>query len=76
MRLNAGTASSLGAFGQPQSHRVEGVAVAPNGDVWVTDTGWNRLLEYSSTGVFLQQFGGTGSAHGKFNEPAHLEILP
>ena len=76
VRLNAGNGDPLGAFGPPQVHRVEGVAVAPNGNVWVTDTSWNRLLEYSPTGVFLQQFGGTGSAHGKFNEPAHLEILP
>ena len=76
VRLNGSTGASVDAFGGSQAHTIEGIAVAPNGDVWVSDTNWNRLLEYSSAGVFLQKFGSSGSAHGRFNKPTHLEILP
>ena len=75
VRLNGTTGASMGAFGGSQAHVLEGIAVAPNGNVWVSDTSWNRLLEYSSSGAFLQKFGASGSAHGRFNKPAHLEIL-
>lgn len=76
VRLSGSTGAFIDAFGGDQAHRLEGVAVAPNGDVWVSDTSWNRVLEYSSSGQFLQKFGSSGSAHGRFNMPAHLEILP
>jgi DNA-binding beta-propeller fold protein YncE len=76
VRLNGSTGAFLDAFGGSQAHVLEGIAVAPNGDVWVSDASWNRLLEYSSSGEFLQKFGASGSAHGRFNKPAHLEILP
>jgi tripartite motif-containing protein 71 len=76
VRLNGATGTFIDAFGGTQAHRLEGIAVAPNGDVWVSDTSWNRLLEYSSSGAFLQKFGSSGATHGRFNKPAHLEILP
>jgi tripartite motif-containing protein 71 len=76
VRLDVADGSFINAFGQPTLHRVEGVAVEPNGDVWVSDTSWNRLVEFSSAGAFLQKFGAVGSTHGKFNQPAHLQILP
>jgi tripartite motif-containing protein 71 len=76
VRLNGSTGSFVDAFGGAQAHRLEGIAVQPNGDVWVSDTSRNRLLEYSSSGAFLQSFGSSGAGHGRFNLPAHLEILP
>jgi hypothetical protein len=35
----------------------------------------HRLVEFSSTGTWLQTFGGLGSATGRFNKPRHLAIL-
>ncbi len=59
-------------------HRVEGVAVAPNGTIWVADTSYNRLVQLSAEGSVLQVFGKTSAivnpAHGQFSSPTHLEV--
>jgi DNA-binding beta-propeller fold protein YncE len=73
--LAAGTGASLRQFGGGALHRPEGIAVEPNGDVWVADTGWHRLVEFSPTGVVHQVFGSFGETDAKFNKPAHLEVL-
>jgi hypothetical protein len=41
----------------------------------VADTSWNRLVEFSSSGSFIQTFGTLGRTNTKFNKPVHLEIL-
>lgn len=76
VRLGVAGGGFIDDFGQANLHRAEGVAVAPNGDVWVSDTSFHRLVEFSGSGALLQKFGGPGSAHGRFNLPAHLEVLP
>lgn len=79
VKLSLSDGSFLGAISGAAVHRVEGVAVAPNGTIWVADTSYNRLLQLSSGGALLQVVGaGSGGAgdpaHGKFNSPTHLEI--
>lgn len=50
------------------------IAVAPNGDVFVSD-GHNpldtnmRIMKFSSTGVFIKSWGRKGSAPGDLNDP-------
>ena len=34
------------------------------GNVWVADTGHNRIQEFNSKGEFIHQFGAKGSANG------------
>lgn len=50
-----------------------GVAVAPNGDVFVAEShgpkGNNRIVVFSRDGKFLRAFGRTGSAPAEFLEP-------
>ncbi len=77
--LSLSSGSVLGIIGVGILHRVEGVAVAPNGTVWAADTSYNRLVQLSSGGSLLQVLGsGSGAtgdpAHGKFNTPTRLEI--
>jgi sugar lactone lactonase YvrE len=72
--LSGGTGAFLRQFGGSNLHLAEGIAVEPNGDVWVADTSWNRLLEFSADGSLIQAFGSLGSTNTKFNKPAHLEI--
>jgi DNA-binding beta-propeller fold protein YncE len=73
--LSASTGAFLRQFGGSTVHLAEGIAVEPNGDVWVADTSWNRLLEFSSDGSLLQTFGSLGNSNTRFNKPAHLEIV-
>ena len=72
--LSGSTGGFLRQFGGSNLHLAEGIAVEPNGDVWVADTSWNRLLEFSADGSLIQVFGSLGTTNTKFNKPAHLEI--
>ena len=47
---------SLGQFSGPQ-----GLAVAPGGDIYVADTGNNRVQQFDKNGKFLAYLGGLGS---------------
>ena len=51
-----------------------GVAVGPNGDVFITEghsfaEGVNRVSKYASDGSFITSWGGTGSGAGEFIVP-------
>ncbi|HEV3202303.1 MAG TPA: peptidyl-alpha-hydroxyglycine alpha-amidating lyase family protein [Bryobacteraceae bacterium] len=59
-------------FNQPNS-----VAVAPNGDIFVSDghqpgRGNARVVKFSKDGKFIKQWGGHGSEHGQFEMPHTL----
>jgi DNA-binding beta-propeller fold protein YncE len=73
--LSAVNGSVLRTFGSGVLRGPEGVAVEPDGDVWVSDTPVSKLVEFSSSGGYLQTFGSVGGGEGQFNQPAHLEIL-
>jgi DNA-binding beta-propeller fold protein YncE len=75
VRLNAADGTVIDSFGTPQLHRPEGVAVAPNGNIWVSDPPRNAVLEFAANGTYLQTFGKAGSGPTQFNNPTHLEIL-
>jgi DNA-binding beta-propeller fold protein YncE len=51
-----------------------GIAVAPNGNVLVTDTGNKRVLVFDKNLNYLTQFGGAGFEAGKFDEPVGIAI--
>lgn len=75
--LDAATGAQLDVITSPAFHRIEGIAVEADGEIWVSDTAWHRVLHVSSTGSLLAVIGGTtsGTAHGRFNKPSHLELL-
>jgi DNA-binding beta-propeller fold protein YncE len=50
-----------GSFKEP-----EAVAVDPSGNIWVADSGHDRVLEFNSERKFLRQFGSEGSGEGQF----------
>ncbi len=50
------------------------IAVDPQGNVYVTDTGNKRVTKFSPNGEPLGQFGGVGSDNGQFQEPVGLAI--
>ncbi len=49
-----------------------GVALTPDGDLLVADTGSHKIGLYSSGGVFGREWGGFGVGNGQLNTPAGL----
>jgi len=64
-----------GAFDRPT-----GVAVAANGDIFVSDGhapnkfGTGRIVKFSKDGRFVKEWGRKGSANGEFDEPHDLFV--
>ena len=75
VKLSLATGAQTGTIGVGKLHSTEGVAVDGDGDVWVADTGANRLVEFSAAGALLRTFGSFGTGHGQFDAPGHLEIF-
>jgi len=51
-----------------------GIAVAPNGDVYLADTQNDRVQYFSATGVYKAQWGTSGSAPGQFDYPFGIAV--
>jgi DNA-binding beta-propeller fold protein YncE len=51
-----------------------GVAVAPDGTVWVTDTGNHRVMHYDAELVLLGTFGKNGHAPDQFDGPIGIAV--
>jgi DNA-binding beta-propeller fold protein YncE len=75
VELNAASGSVLGTitgfFGHP-----DGIAVGPNGNLWVADSGKNRLAEVTPAGALVQYVGKYGSGPAQFTGPAQLVVGP
>jgi DNA-binding beta-propeller fold protein YncE len=62
-------------FGSANLHQPQGVAVDPDtGNVWVADTSFNRVVEFTDTGAFVLAFGRAGAGPGQFNKPTHIAV--
>src|SRR5438552_8179000 len=55
--------------GNGQFNAPWGVAVDAAGNVYVADTGNNRIQKFTGTGGFLTAWGSAGSGNGQFNVP-------
>jgi sugar lactone lactonase YvrE len=76
IRLDINTGVQIGGYlGVGSLHSPEGVAVDGAGNIWVGDRAYNRVVELTSAGVFLQALGKLGSAHGQFNHPTHVAVF-
>jgi DNA-binding beta-propeller fold protein YncE len=52
------------------------VAVAPDGTVYVTDWGNDRVQFFAADGTYLGQWGSEGGGSGQFNAPAGVTVAP
>ena len=67
--IGAGHASSAQAQEPGQFRSPWGISVDEVGDVYVSDTGNQRIQKFDREGNFITQWGGFGNAEGQFNFP-------
>ena len=67
---------TVGSFGtgQVQFNAPHGLAVDRSNNLWVVDSGNNRLQQLSSTGTWLQSIGSKGVGDGQFKAPEFLAL--
>jgi DNA-binding beta-propeller fold protein YncE len=65
-----GPGSADGQFNNPQGIAVGG----PHGNVFVADTGNNRIEEFTHNGAFLNAWTGPGPGGGNFNAPKDVGV--
>jgi sugar lactone lactonase YvrE len=66
---DAGSTSAGSGFRGPLA-----VAAAPNGDIYVADTGNDRVVAVSDRGRLEAVFGGPGTALGRFEDPDGIAV--
>ncbi|MGI8855720.1 MAG: flippase activity-associated protein Agl23 [Thermomicrobiales bacterium] len=49
-----------------------GIAIAPNGLLYITDTGNSRILVFDKTGAFVRTFGSFGTGDGQMDNPVGI----
>jgi len=50
------------------------VSVSPDGDLYITDTGNNRLIQLNSAGIVKEKYGTFGSGSREFNDPVACSV--
>lgn len=59
-------------LGAASLYRPTGVVVDPLGNIFITDTGNDRVVKCDRDGRFLREAGGFGWGNGQFNRPAYI----
>ncbi len=62
--------------GDGQLNDAKGIAIAPDGSIWVADTGNSRIQKFGPDGSFQLRVGSKGEGPGQFNEPWGIAVGP
>ena len=63
-------------YGNGQFNNAHGIAIdQSSGEVYVTDTGNNRVQKFSSTGTWSLSFNGKAPGSGQFNLPEGVAVF-
>lgn len=76
--LNAGEPKRFGSRGSEpgQIRNARGIALDATGNIWVADTGNDRVQKFSVDGSLLQVIGRPGSGEGELSSPAAVAVTP
>jgi len=68
----------IGEWHTPESQQGKpvGLTVGPDGNLWVPDTHYHRVLVYAPDGKLLHQFGSRGTGPGQFIYPTDVAFGP
>ena len=61
-----------GKLGSSALHRPTGIVVDFQGNIFISDTGNDRVVKCDEKGRFVDEIGGFGSGVGEFNRPTYL----
>jgi RHS repeat-associated protein len=75
-RIGFGSQFGAAGSGSGQFSSPYGVAVDGSGNVWVADSGNNRIEKFSSSGSFVAAYGSLGSGNGQFSGPGGVAVNP
>jgi streptogramin lyase len=62
--------------GSGQMKAPQGIATTSSGNLWVADTGNNRLEKFSPAGSLINNISGEGTEAGKLKEPSAITVAP
>jgi DNA-binding beta-propeller fold protein YncE len=60
--------------GNGQLNAPEDAAIDSAGNIYVVDTGNNRIQKFNSAGVYVSKFGSFGTSNGQFRSPSGIAI--
>jgi DNA-binding beta-propeller fold protein YncE len=63
-----------GGSGNGQFNSPWGIAVDNSGNVYVVDTGNNRVQKFTSSGAYVTKWGSLGTGNGQFHEPYGIAV--
>jgi tripartite motif-containing protein 71 len=66
--------AGIAGSGNGQLKAPYALAVDSKGDLWVADTGNDRVQEFNSKNEYVSQFGKEGTAEGQFKEPKGIAV--
>jgi DNA-binding beta-propeller fold protein YncE len=66
----------LGSEGEEDGQLIapHGIAIDSEGDIWVVDTGNNRVQGFDVEGEYQAKFGSLGSGNSQFAEPTGIAV--
>jgi sugar lactone lactonase YvrE len=62
--------------GDGQFHSPTGIAADSSGDVYVADTGNDRIQKFRPSGAFITEWGGPGTGDGRLSGPKDVAVAP
>ncbi len=58
--------------GNGQLSGATGIGIDTSGNIYIVDSGNDRVQKFNSSGVYQSQFGSTGAGNGQFNNPVRI----